>query len=307
MLPRRHGPEDLRVRGMDLFGEPGHRHGHASPLTPRRCASGCMSALDPRRVQRGLGVQMVGDHVGQRLEPSLSELGETRIRRCHEGPSCSRGHLDQERTAETRRSRTIPCHDVPATEPTRHPSSAKNASPPDRCTTPWWISYPIDRSCRRRASGAGGPGPSRRSNLVSTGRSPRPRTVPRPLSNRSSIETPSIWYPPQIPRTGRPAAASVLRGLDPCPRRRSHARSSTVARVPGMTTRSASAISWGRAANRTSTPGSATRGSMSVRLLDRGSLDDRPLARCRRRSVRPGPGRRTDPGRSSASTQRPRA
>src|ERR1019366_3233898 len=73
-----------------------------------------------------------------------------------------------------------------------------------------------------------------------------------------------------MPSTGRPWRARPLITAAK-PRSRSHARSDTVARVPGSTTRSASASSAGAVANLTSTPGSAASASRSVKLLIRGS------------------------------------
>ena len=74
-----------------------------------------------------------------------------------------------------------------------------------------------------------------------------------------------------MPSTGRPARARSVTAAAR-PRSRSQARSETVARDPGSTTRSASARSAGLVAKRTSTPGSAASASMSVKLLIRGSL-----------------------------------
>ena len=73
------------------------------------------------------------------------------------------------------------------------------------------------------------------------------------------------------------------------PRSRSQARSETVARDPGSTTRSASARSAGLVAKRTSTPGSAASASTSVKLLIRGSRTTATRRKsCRQRSSSPG-------------------
>ncbi len=73
-----------------------------------------------------------------------------------------------------------------------------------------------------------------------------------------------------MPSTGLPRRArSVIAAASPCSR--SQARSATVARLPGSTTRSAAATSAGEAVQRTVTPGSAPRASTSVELEVRGS------------------------------------
>ena len=80
-----------------------------------------------------------------------------------------------------------------------------------------------------------------------TSSSPRPASsAPATPSTPagSTIRRPSIWKPPQIPSTGRPAAA-WSRTARSSPRERSQARSASVARVPGSTTRSAPASARG--------------------------------------------------------------
>ncbi len=73
-----------------------------------------------------------------------------------------------------------------------------------------------------------------------------------------------------MPRTGRPdAARSASTAAIPCAR--SQARSATVARLPGSTTRSASASWRGEVVQRTATPGSQASASTSVALQIRGS------------------------------------
>ncbi len=76
----------------------------------------------------------------------------------------------------------------------------------------------------------------------------------------------SIWNPAQIPITGRLRAARAAIALAR-PRWPSHARSATVARLPGRITRSALMTSAGVVTKLTVTPGSAESGSMSVKLL----------------------------------------
>ena len=73
-----------------------------------------------------------------------------------------------------------------------------------------------------------------------------------------------------MPSTGPPRAARAATA-PASPRSRSQARSATVARLPGRITRSASVISAGEVTNRSATPGSAASGSVSVKLLIRGS------------------------------------
>ena len=81
---------------------------------------------------------------------------------------------------------------------------------------------------------------------------------------------PSIWNPPQMPSTGRPAAAWSAIALS-SPRDRSHARSEIVARVPGSTMRSASLTSCASERRRRRLPAPSPRASTSVKLLMRGS------------------------------------
>ena len=135
---------------------------------------------------------------------------------------------------------------------------------------PWWISYPAAGTpdhCpvgSRRAFSA--------TKFVSTSSRPSPSTSAGAPSTPSGsrMTRPSIWNPPQIPSSGLPAAACSVTARSR-PRDRSQARSAIVARVPGRTTRSASATAAGCEANTTSRSGSSPSASTSVKLLIRGS------------------------------------
>ena len=94
---------------------------------------------------------------------------------------------------------------------------------------------------------------------------PQPFGQNRTRRHRSHRCSASIWYPPQMPSTGRPAAARESTAWSR-PRERIHSRSDNVARDPGSTTRSARATTSGSAVTRTSTPGSAANASTSVAL-----------------------------------------
>lgn len=154
-----------------------------------------------------------------------------------------------------------PCQCVPHTEPTRHPS--RKGVPPRTSATPWWISYPSTGSPSAEPTGRARV--FSRSKRIRTGSSPSPGTEPAFDSTSSSMCSPSTWNPPQIPSTGRPSAARRT-SASASPRSRSQARAFTVPRVPGTTTRSASASSSARSTNRTTTPGSAASASTSVKF-----------------------------------------
>ena len=73
---------------------------------------------------------------------------------------------------------------------------------------------------------------------VSTGSSPSPGRVPtRSSTPSSSTVRPSIWYPPQMPMTGTPAARARTTSPAP-PEAWRCARSSIVFLVPGRMTQS---------------------------------------------------------------------
>src|SRR5439155_18407707 len=153
-------------------------------------------------------------------------------------------------------------------------------TPGSTTASPWWISYPATSTASTWWIPAPAPPavPYRPvwrprvfsgRNVTSTGSSPRPSTVPRPLSTGSWIRRPIIWYPPQMPTSGRPARACATTA-SASPVARSQSRSATVDLLPGRTTRSAAATSAGFAVRRTATPGSAARASTSVPLEIRG-------------------------------------
>src|SRR4051794_4160069 len=98
---------------------------------------------------------------------------------------------------------------------------------------------------------------------------PRRPPPPPPLWAAPPTGEATIGSPPQIPSTGRPAAARRCNATSR-PRARSHARSATVDRVPGRTARSAASSSPGRVTSRTSTPGSTASASRSVTFDSRG-------------------------------------
>ncbi len=162
-----------------------------------------------------------------------------------------------------------PCQWVPHTAfralPSPAPSAPSNhGGSADRTTRPWWISYPRNPigDCTRRSTLSGRKAMSRSST-------PRPATAPDSDSTSSTMRRPSIWYPPQMPRTGPPRSTRrVISSAIPV--RRNHSRSCTVAFEPGSTTRSASASRDGSVAHCTLTPGSQASASTSVELEMRG-------------------------------------
>ncbi len=197
------------------------------------------------------------------------------------GSDALRLHAERVRRGRAPRipsSSRLPCTIVPRTAPadssTRPRGRGGSRSPPARCTRSTF-------SPRK---------------VVSRSSSPSPSTcVPgRPsMPSRSAIARPSIWQPPQIPSTGRPAAA-CSRTARSRPRARIHAgrRWSPASRAARRGRRRTSAR--GSETKTTSRSGSRPSASTSVKLLIRGNRTTATLRA-------PPPDRR--PSSSSASSE----
>ncbi len=195
MVPRHHDPHVCRARPTVGRSQRCYRSSIGLPaLDPRaRCEHGVLYRMAIDDPENGVGVHVFGDHVGQPLEPGLSDVGEIRQSGRHgEAPTGSLGRLRQERPTEAvvleqpvpRRPRHR-AHPAALVGEERRPTGSRHDAVMD--LVPLDASTPSARFREGRAKTFSAP------NVVCTGSRPRPSTVPRRLSTGSSIETPNIW------------------------------------------------------------------------------------------------------------------
>ena len=181
-------------------------------------------------------VRVLFDQVAEPVELLLAQRGEGGVGGRHEPAARGGRHLAQEGPPEAvRLQRAVPVRapglSRPGSRPGRSSPSEMNGSPPVTSATPWWISYPSTGSPRASPDRPGeGLLPARTAPARAAARAPRRARAGD--STSSSMCSPRIWKPPQMPSTGRPSAARARRA-SARPRSRSHSRALTVPRVPG--------------------------------------------------------------------------
>ena len=180
--------------------------------------------------QQRAGVRVLLDEVAEPVELLLAQRAEAGVGRGHEAPPGVARRPGAGTPGGSRRSPASRASACPRRRPTRQPSRHSPPSP---------VTSARRRRPRPRRGGSRSPRPARRApgrpaaasvfcraNRTRTGSSPRPATVPARDSTSSSMVSPSIWKPPQMPSTGRPSAARRDHGVgEPAraqPRQRPH-------------------------------------------------------------------------------------
>ena len=224
--------------------------------------------------QQRVRVRVLLDQIAQPVQLLLAQRPEAGVRRRHEAPA--RGGRDP-RAGRPAGSRRSPASRASACPRPRRPGSrpgsvlARTRSPPAlRRPRGGSRTPPPARRAPRRPAGPGS-SPARTAPAPAAARARRP--CPARDSTSSSMRSPSIWKPPQMPSTGRPSAARrgerVRQPALAQPLQRPHRAAGA-----GHTTRSASASSSARSTNRTTTPGSAASASTSVKFDISGTAHD---------------------------------
>ncbi len=241
---------------------------------------------------------MLLDQVAEQLEPALPGGGEADAGRPHGAP-VARATSARNACRNASPSR-LPCHIVPNTCPSgrrRAKSSAPgadgDAAVVDLVARTPARPAPYPPGSPSTLSGANSVRDVEQPEARRPWRPPRPRRRAGPRSVR-----PSIWKPPQIPSTGRPAARvgdhrAVQAAVAQPARGRRRSRG-----CPGRTTRSASARSRGSAGEDDVEPGLEAESVDVGEVADPGQAHDGDLERPARTSCRGG-----RPSRSSASSE----
>ena len=193
-----------------------------------------------------VGVQVLGDGVGQPVDHRLPAVGEAhRAGRGRERPRRSRRSPRPARPGGSRRSRTRRATWCPTPDPARQPSrngSATRRQRAPRCRggsrTPRPVALPIRRRSRRSTLAA--------PNVTVVGSSPSPAPCPAPDSIASSIVLRQHLVAAADPQHRNAAGRRLRPRRRPDPVRRSHSRSATVDREPGSTTSPPTAAPPGR-------------------------------------------------------------
>ena len=182
-------------------------------------------------------VEVSGQQVGHHVELGVAARGHVDVVGDDEAvPACGRGGVGQPPAPHVVVvEQAVPVRAVhrAATQADVQPGRPRRAARPDRGGS-------RSPATERSPSAAGS---SRRRTRCRRPAGRDPSTRRSPDSTGSSMVRHSIWKPPQMPSTGPARRRHARRPPSASPRSRSHARSDTVALLPGSTTTSASARS----------------------------------------------------------------